>query len=353
VSPEPDSPPGSPTGSPTGATGPVLSGVVIHWRDGDSLARLVRAWPRDPRFELIVVDNGADPDTLPGSDLPADSPARLIRPGRNLGFAGAANRGAAIARGEILLLLNPDAVPEPGALDALLDGFSAHPEAAGLAPRLVDDAGGSPTEGRVEGEAESEPPSQYRWQLGRLPSPGRLVLEGLFLPARGGPEQEPPAGTPVEQPAAAALALRREEWREVGGMDPRFHPAWFEDVDLARRLRAAGALLLYWPASRFRHALGSTVPKLGYGRFLWIYYRNLTRYLAKHHGRGWAAAACAVLPVGMLLRLALLPVRRPRRATGRADAARGLLAVTVGALSGWRLPRASAAESQPIEEETP
>ena len=302
---------------------PLLSGVVVHWRDEAALADLLRAWPEDPRFELVVVDNGSEP---PLRDLGPHTAARLVSPGQNLGFAGAANRGAREARGEVLLLLNPDARPDPGALTALLDGFRAHPEAAGLAPRLHGPGGDV----------------QWRWQLKPLPGPARLALEALFLPAAAGPRREPPAGAEVAQPAAAALALKREAWEEMGGMDPRFHPAWFEDVDLARRLDRAGLPVLYWPAARFRHALGSTVPRLGFPAFLWLYYRSLVRYLAKHHGRGWAAVARLLLPLGMGLRLALLPVRRPRRARSRREAARGLAGVAAGALSGWRRPGALA-----------
>ncbi len=307
-------------------TEPALTGIAVHWRDEEGLAELIAAWPSDPRFELVVVDNGGGEgtgETLRRSVAPGGEAVRWISPGANLGFAGGANRGAAGARGEILLLLNPDARPETGALEALLAGFAAHPEAAGLAPRLEAGDGSG----------------QWRWQLKPLPSPGRLVLEGLFLPAARGPEREPAPGTPVEQPAAAALALRREAWQAVGGLDPGYYPAWFEDVDLARRLAAAGRRILYWPAARFRHGLGSTVPRLGFGAFLWIYYRNLVRYLGHRHGRAWAAAARAVIPAGMALRLLLLPVRRPRRAYSRAQAAAGLVAVAIGALSGWRRPR--------------
>ncbi|HYO15800.1 MAG TPA: hypothetical protein VE685_21585, partial [Thermoanaerobaculia bacterium] len=148
-----------------------------------------------------------------------------------------------------------------------------------------------------------------------------------------------PAGTPVEQPAAAALAFRREALAAVGGFDDGFHPAWFEDVDLARRLAGAGLVLRYWPAARFRHGLGSTVPGLGYGPFLWIYYRNLTRYLRKHHGRAWALAARMALVAGIAVRLLALPLRRPQRARSRGEAARGLLLVLAGALTGWTRPR--------------
>ncbi|HEV2851488.1 MAG TPA: glycosyltransferase [Thermoanaerobaculia bacterium] len=296
---------------------PLLSGVVIHWRNEDLLAELAAAWPRDPRFELLVVDNGSSAP-LP---LPAESAAtRVIRPGRNLGFAGGANAGIAEAKGEILLILNPDVVPEEGALDRLVEGFAAHPEAAGLAPRLVGPAG--------------EP--QWAWQLRRLPSPWSLLLHTLPLGGEPALAAEPAEGTPVEQPAAAALALRRQALAAIGGFDAGFHPAWFEDVDLARRLREARLPILYWPASRFRHHLGSTVPRLGYGPFLYVYYRNLTRYLAKHHGRAWAAAARAALVPGVVLRLLLLPLHRPRRAASRREAFTGLLAVLAGALSGWK-----------------
>jgi GT2 family glycosyltransferase len=150
---------------------------------------------------------------------------------------------------------------------------------------------------------------------------------------------EPPSGAPVEQPAAAALALRKSAVEEIGGLDAGFWPAWFEDVDLARRLAAAGQRVRYWPAARFRHGLGSTVPRLGYGPFLWIYDRNLVRYLRKHHGAGWALAARVLLVLGILLRLVLLPLRRPQRAASRREAFRGLFLVLAGVLSGWRWPR--------------
>jgi N-acetylglucosaminyl-diphospho-decaprenol L-rhamnosyltransferase len=295
---------------------PRLTGIVVHWRNEEPMAELTASWPRDPRFELVVVDNGS-------SEPLALGPGRLVKPERNLGFAGGANAGAAEAGGEILLILNPDAVPEPGALDRLLEGFEAHPEAAGLAPRLVGPDG----------------QSQAGWQLRHLPSPWQLLLQAF--PFTGSPKSgpEPPAGSPVEQPAAAALALRRSAFEAVGGFDAGFHPAWFEDVDLAARLKQAGHVLLYWPAATFRHGLGSTVPQLGYGRFLWIYYRNLTRYLRRHHGPFWSLAARVALVLGMAVRMILLPLRRPRRASSRSEAFRGLLAVLAGALTGWKQPR--------------
>jgi GT2 family glycosyltransferase len=302
---------------------PLLTGVVVHWRNEDLLAELAAAWPCDPRFELIVVDNG--------SSAPLPAGLQVIRPERNLGFAGGSNAGVAAARGEIVLILNPDVVPEEGALDRLLEGFTAWPDAAALAPRLLGPAG----------------ESQAGWQLRKLPSPWQLVLQALPLPGFSADAPEPPAGAAVEQPAAAALAFRREALVAAGGFDDGFFPAWFEDVDLAKRLQQAGSILRYWPSARFQHHLGSTVPRLGYGRFLFIYHRNLTRYLAKHHGRGWATAARIALIPGIAVRLLALPFRRPRRASSRREALVGLLGVLTGALSSWTRPRRLAAEAAP------
>lgn len=307
----------------TSAPAPDLSAVVVHWHDEDSLARLAAAWPDDPRFELVVVDNGSD---RPLADL-LPSRATLVEPGANLGFAGGALRGVREARGKLLLLLNPDARPasdDPADdLGALVSGFDEHPDAGALAPRL-EGPDGSP---------------QWRWQLRCLPEPLALLGEAFFRPAGRPLSAEPAAGERIEQPAAAALAFRRSAWERVGGMDPELYPAWFEDVDLARRWAEAKVVVRYLPDARFVHGLGGTVQFLGYGTFLWLYARNLHRYLARHHGPGWALAYRLLLPLGAALRLVLLPVKRPRRAVSRGAAARALLGLAAGGLTAFVAPR--------------
>ncbi|MCP3959975.1 MAG: glycosyltransferase family 2 protein [bacterium] len=312
---------------------PRLSAVVVHWRDEEHLGELLAAWPREEAFELLVVDNS---DTLGERTVgESQSPARRISPGRNLGFAGGVNRGVADARAPIVLILNADARPRAGALQAIVTAFDEFPDATGIVPALVDADGGS----------------QHRWQLQPLPTPWTLLLQTFFLAGRRGPREEPARGTPVEQPAAAALALRTEPLRRLGGLDERFYPAWFEDVDLAHRLAAGGHRLIYEPGARFVHAGGAAVPTLGYGPFLWIYYRGLERYLRLHHAAVWSFLARLTLPAGMLARLALLPLRRPRRASSRRHAAAGLLAVVAGAASGWRRPAGYARRFSPGEPE--
>ena len=318
-----------PHADPKGASPrPLLSALVVHWGDREPLDELLAAWPRNPRFELVVVDNGGNGAALA---LPPGCSGRVLRPPANLGFAGGVNAAAAVARGDRLLILNSDVVPLPGALETLAREFEGAAPSDGLIPRLESPEGGG----------------QWRWQLRDLPSPAALLLHALFLPAGGRRRREPRGGEAVEQPAAAALALTREALDAVGGLDEGYFPAWFEDVDLARRLRAADRVLRYLPEARFRHRLGSSVAGLGYGAFLWIYSKNLVRYLATHHGRGWALAARCLSPVGALLRLLALPLRRPRRAASRREAAKGLAIAALGAVSGWRRPARCAARWAP------
>ena len=296
---------------------PLLSGVVVHWHGDEELEALVESWPDDQRFELLVVDNSR---ALKGKI----TDHRVFKPNSNLGFGGAVNAALALVDAPAVLVLNSDARPTHGALESLLEGLDLNPDAAGLAPRLVS-ADGS---------------TQHRWQLRPIPSLSTLLLQSLMIPAGSGPKAEPPAGTAVEQPAAAALVLRRCDLEEIGGFDEAFFPAWFEDVDLARRLNDAGRKVIYWPAAAFEHHLGATVPKLGYGRFLWIYYRNLERYLRKHHSRAAAILARLLTAAAATARLPWLAARTPSRATSRQDAVGGLVGLLLGALTGWRLPLA-------------
>ena len=286
-------------------TPPRLSALVPHWHDEDGLGELVSAWPRDPAFELLVVDNGSS-----GAMPTVPPPGRLITPGDNLGFAGAVDLAAGVAGAEALLVLNPDTRPEAGALEALLEGLEALPDAAGLAPRLVGDDG-SP---------------QWRWQVKPLPRAFDLAVHCALVDVRRAPSREPEPGSTVPQPAAAALCLRRTALEAIGGFDPGFWPAWFEDVDLAVRLGARNLTIHYEPEAVFRHRRGSTVPSLGYGRFLSCYATNLVRFLRKHRGSGVAGAARIAIPLALMARLPLALLRRPRRAPSRAVALRGLVA---------------------------
>jgi GT2 family glycosyltransferase len=155
----------------------------------------------------------------------------VIRNTANIGFAGAANQGAARASGELLLFLNPDATPAPGMADAI------------RAP-LLDGRGWAAWMGLVTQDD------------GRLinTSGGVVHFTGVAWAGESGvPVADAPRGPrEVAFASGACLAVRREAWDAVGGFAERFF-MYHEDVDLSLRLRLAGGSVGIEPSARVDH----------------------------------------------------------------------------------------------------
>lgn len=216
-------------------------------------------------YELIVVDNAGDDDI---AAVARAYGARVLRPERNLGFAGGCNLGLREARGRYACLLNPDVRPADDALGALAGWLDGHPEAGGVAPVLLLPSG-----------------SPQPYSYGDAPSPAYLMRR-LIERARGR-QLHPWAGgepRPVDWAAATCLVVRLPLARQVGPLDEQFFLYW-EDVDWGVRFRAAGHPIWLLPNIRVIHVGGTSVGAAAMKH----YDRSLVRYLAKHHG-GIAAA---------------------------------------------------------------
>jgi hypothetical protein len=290
--------------------------VVVRWRGGDEVARCLRALLDHGGTALgrvVLVDSGSGDG---GAErLAADFPTvRVVALPENRSFAWAADQGVAAGDAPLVLLLNPDTEVVAGAVDALVAFVAERPGAAGVVP-LLEGPDGAP---------------QHRWQLRRLPGAFRLAGG---RPGRPQLLEPPTVPVPVEQPAAAAWLVRRAVWEALGGLDPAFAPAWWEDVDFCARLRRrAGtpgfpATEGFWvvPEARVLHAGASSVASLGEGPFLAAYHRNLLRYVRGHHPR---VAGCVA--AGLRLSLAAKVVVKP----GRRGAYLGALRAISGTGTG-------------------
>jgi len=320
----------------------LISIVIVSWNSGDDLPACVESLASararsGVETELIVVDNHSAAD--PGDAVRRSWPgARVAVLSENIGFGPAVNHAAAHARGEILLLVNPDARATGDAFGAIAAAFAQNPDWVGVAPRLV----GLPPDGREtsppdplsrwRGGDETSPPgplsgrrggdegeeNQEIFQLRHLPTLRQafrelLLIDRAFPGNRGRArdrylDRDRNVSFEVEQPAAAVLAIRTAAFARAGGFDPRFAPAWWEDVDLCARLREAGKIV-YYPAATFVHAGGASMKSLGYARFLPIYYQNAVAFWRKHRPAS-APAFRLLVSAGMILRILLLPFRR-------------------------------------------
>ncbi len=210
---------------------PQVTVCVIAYNSGPTLeaclASLNRQRFRD--FETIVIDN-ASPDPA-DAEIAGRFNIQLVRNAENLGFSGAGNQGARLARGRWYALLNPDAVAERDWLAQLVAAAERHPHVrAFTSKQLAADA-----PGLLDGLGD--------------------VMSVFGIPYRGG-YLAPDDGTAFEgevfSPCGAAMMIDRDLFLRLGGFDEAFF-AYGEDVDLGYRLQLAGEPTLLVPTAVVAH----------------------------------------------------------------------------------------------------
>src|SRR2546428_11180082 len=118
------------------------SAIVVTYNSAGQIGRCLEALRKEARWQRIVVDNASQDDTIERAEK-ADPAARVVKNRENIGFAAAANQGARLASGNILIFLNPDTIAQPGALDALAAAFDDKVGAAGGRPFRGEGGDGS------------------------------------------------------------------------------------------------------------------------------------------------------------------------------------------------------------------
>ena len=257
---------------------PTLSVLIVSWNSRKELERTLPALLPElgEGDELIVVDNESSDGTAEA--VPSLAPAaRVVRSGRNAGFAGGCNLGAAAARGELLVILNPDAAPLPGFGEAIRRPWL---EQRGWVAwqALVADQGAT-----------------------RINSAGNPVhFTGIvWAGGHGRPIEEAPPACEVAALSGACLAIPRRAWEESGGFPERFF-LYHEDVDLSLRLRLTGGALGIEPAAVVDHDY-----EFGAREHKWRWLeRNRWAFLIRVYPAGLLAL---VAPALVLTELALIP----------------------------------------------
>ncbi|HUP25276.1 MAG TPA: glycosyltransferase family 2 protein [Thermoanaerobaculia bacterium] len=292
----------------------VISALVVTYEAERELAHCLQSLrdagrelePMGRSLEVVLADNGSGDGTLPlvRERFPE---VRLLELGRNLGFGAANNRAAAEAKGDLLLLLNPDAWLAAGSLPRLIQRLEAEPGAGLVAPRFRAPAGERQFDWVPDIGVVGEVVQRMRHRAGR----GRLNVEAV-------PRALQSVGIQGWY-TAACLLVRRTAFEAVEGFDEGFF-LYFEDVDLCVRLRQAGWELALEPEALAYHVGSSgrrTRPRRERERHERVeleYRRGQLRYYRKHRPR-WEQ---------WVLRRHL--ARKYRRIEGRDEFRRRLLA---------------------------
>jgi GT2 family glycosyltransferase len=262
--------------------------------------------------EIILVDDASSDGSV--AFVQEHYPeVRIVALPRNRGLAAGCNAGTAVARGDLLVMLNNDTEAESGWLAALVAAAAAHPHAGAIASKMLlfDRRDTLHNAGDLMG-ADGIPRNRGVWQKD----------EGQF--------DDSPA---IFGGCGGGVAYRREAWEQTGGFDERLF-MYLEDVDLAWRLRLLGWDAVFAPAARLYHYLSATgggaLASFYVGRnTIWVIAKDMPgplirRYLGPIVRAQWRVACDAL--------------RAWRGAAARARL-RGQLAGLIGLprALGWRL----------------
>jgi GT2 family glycosyltransferase/glycosyltransferase involved in cell wall biosynthesis len=194
----------------------------------------------DVPYEVIVVDDGSTDQTRHLERVATG--VRVIRFVQNRGFIAACNGGAEEARGEFVVFVNNDVLVSQGWLAALLEPFG---ESGGAGTGAVGLVGAKLVypDGRLQEAGGITFRDGSGWNYGRADDPDDPRYEFRC---------------DAHYCSGACLAIPRELFRQLGGFDVRYTPMYYEDVDLAFAVRAAGRRVVYQPACLIVHAEGGT-----------------------------------------------------------------------------------------------
>jgi GT2 family glycosyltransferase len=192
----------------------------------------------DVSYEALVVLN--DPSSQLSEEIKREVTGALVTTFRaNLGFGGAVNYAARLARGEYLVMLNDDCTVSPGWLESLIETERCHPGCALVGSTFVHPDGSLQEAGSI------------LWSDATTCAVGNGERSALMQFERK-----------VEYCSGGSLLIRKDVWDQLGGFDDCFYPAYYEDADLCMRASRENWETWYQPRSVVSHVRGGSSSRL-------------------------------------------------------------------------------------------
>jgi GT2 family glycosyltransferase len=275
------------------ASAPRLSVLIVTYETRRALEACLHsiAPERDSLpLEVIVVDNASTDGTVaavtkkfPWVDIVANR--------ENVGFARAANQAMTLARGDFLLLLNPDTVVPNGSLSAALTRLGEQPEVGMLGCKLVR-PDGTFDHACKRGFPTIASSLYYFLGLSQL-----MPRSPRFAHYTAGSLGRDEVGL-VDAVNGAFMLVRRDAVAEVGLMDERFW-LYAEDLDWCRRFWEHGWQILYWPQAEVIHIKGASAGNHRSPKLNRVFHRSIWLFYEKHHAAAHSRLTSLVVFTGI------------------------------------------------------
>ncbi len=273
---------------------PTLSLIIVSYNCAELLMECLASIARNPashEYEVILVDN-ASKDGTPDKVHEWFPGVQVVRSSKNMGFAGANNRGALQAKGEYFLLLNPDTIVEPGALDALIATAQASQDIGVVGARLLNIK-------RLPTTSYGDFPDM-RWIMTVCaPIPGLHLRRSDRQLGRVVDHQK--NDFDADYVSGACMLVRRDLWNRLAGLDNQFF-LYFEETDFCKRAHEAGYRILVSTGARVIHLEGAVFGNRKTERMLY-YYDGLLIFVRKHLGLGAVACVRIWVAIASILRI--------------------------------------------------
>jgi GT2 family glycosyltransferase/glycosyltransferase involved in cell wall biosynthesis len=217
---------------------PRVSIIIPVYNHADATVKCLESLAKlkdKTRFEIIIIDDGSQDATQ--SMMTECSELRYFRNEQNMGFLRSCNRAATYTAGEYLVLLNNDTIVQQGWLDNLIFTFEDYPDTGMVGSKIILPNGRLQEAGGVI------------WADGRAMNYGRGDIPN---------KPQYSYMREVDYCSGASIMIPRKLWNKLGGFDENYIPAYYEDDDLAFRVREAGYKVRYQPFSQIIHNEGTT-----------------------------------------------------------------------------------------------
>ena len=265
--------------------------IIIHWNTPDLLKKQLALLKTERDLEVIVVDNDSQDGT--SEMLMVEFPeVKTIALAQNKGFAYANNLGIKLAKGELLMLLNPDTVLNDNFFSQTFEYLEHNPHVAIVGPLILN------IDGSVQDSVRRFP--DWRSQMLILLKMKNIMPQQKWLANYLIPNFDYQSVAEVDQIMGAAMIIRRSTFDKIGLLDQQYF-IWFEEVDFCQRAKKQGLSIQFVPNFSLKHYGGASFEQTPTIAKQLMFNRSMMRYFFKHEPFWQVVILALVLPLNLLL----------------------------------------------------